>query len=68
LKLPRTREFDEAAALEATMRRFGAGGFATTAVRDLGDAIGLGQASVYNALAANGRSSLNASIAIWTPI
>jgi TetR/AcrR family transcriptional repressor of nem operon len=49
LKLPRPREFDEAAALEATMRGFGAGGFAATSVRDLGDAMGLGQASVYNA-------------------
>jgi AcrR family transcriptional regulator len=49
LKLPRLREFDEAAALEATMRGFGAGGFAATSERDLGDAMGLGQASVYNA-------------------
>jgi TetR/AcrR family transcriptional regulator, transcriptional repressor for nem operon len=49
LKLPRPREFDEAAALEATMRGFGAGGFAATSERDLGDAMGLGQASVYNA-------------------
>jgi len=31
------------------MRRFVAGGFAATAMRDLGDAMGLGQASVYNA-------------------
>jgi TetR/AcrR family transcriptional repressor of nem operon len=49
LKLPKPREFDEAAALEATMRCFGAGGFAAISVRDLGDAMGLGQASVYNA-------------------
>ena len=31
------------------MRRFWVGGFAATSVRDLGDAMGLGQASVYNA-------------------
>ena len=31
------------------MRRFWAGGFAGTSVRDLGEAMGLGQASVYNA-------------------
>ena len=31
------------------MRRFWADGFAATSVRDLGDAMGLGQASVYNA-------------------
>src|ERR1700723_258127 len=31
------------------MRRFWANGFAATSVRDLGDAMGLGQASVYNA-------------------
>ena len=47
--MPRPREFDEAAALEAAMRRFWADGFAGTSVRDLGDAMGLGQASVYNA-------------------
>ena len=31
------------------MRRFWADGFAGTSVRDLGEAMGLGQASVYNA-------------------
>ena len=31
------------------MRRFWAAGYAATSVRDLGDAMGLGQASVYNA-------------------
>src|SRR5271169_3130042 len=31
------------------MQRFWAGGFAATSVRDLGGAMGLGQASVYNA-------------------
>jgi TetR/AcrR family transcriptional regulator, transcriptional repressor for nem operon len=47
--LPRPREFDESDALEAAMRRFWADGFAATSVRDLGEAMGLGQASVYNA-------------------
>ena len=47
--MPRPREFDEDVALEAAMRRFWADGFAATSVRDLGDAMGLGQASVYNA-------------------
>jgi TetR/AcrR family transcriptional repressor of nem operon len=47
--LSRPREFDEAVALEAAMRRFWADGFASTSVRDLGEAMGLGQASVYNA-------------------
>ena len=31
------------------MQRFWAAGYAATSVRDLGDAMGLGQASVYNA-------------------
>jgi TetR/AcrR family transcriptional repressor of nem operon len=47
--VPRPREFDEGVALEAAMRRFWAVGFAGTSVRDLGEAMGLGQASVYNA-------------------
>jgi TetR/AcrR family transcriptional repressor of nem operon len=47
--VPRPREFDEGDALEAAMRRFWADGFAGTSVRDLGDAMGLCQASVYNA-------------------
>src|ERR1700744_331968 len=47
--LARPREFDESIALEAAMQRFWAAGYAATSVRDLGDAMGLGQASVYNA-------------------
>ena len=47
--MPRPREFDEGVALEAAMQRFWAGGFAATSVRDIGNAMGLGQASVYNA-------------------
>src|SRR6202044_4162138 len=43
------REFDESAALEAAMRCFWTAGYAATSVRDLGDAIGLGAASLYNA-------------------
>jgi TetR/AcrR family transcriptional repressor of nem operon len=47
--LARPREFDEGIVLEAAMRRFWAAGYAATSVRDLGEAMGLGQASVYNA-------------------
>lgn len=47
--MPRPRAFDEADALDAAMRRFRADGFAGTSVRELGEAMGLGQASVYNA-------------------
>jgi AcrR family transcriptional regulator len=49
LRLPRPREFDEGVALEAAMQRFWATGYAATSVRELGGAMGLGQASVYNA-------------------
>jgi TetR/AcrR family transcriptional regulator, transcriptional repressor for nem operon len=49
LRLPRPREFEEGIAIEAAMRRFWAAGYAATSVRDLGDAMGLGPASVYNA-------------------
>jgi TetR/AcrR family transcriptional repressor of nem operon len=48
-RLSRPREFDEGVALEAAMQRFWAAGYAATSVRDLGDAMGLCQASVYNA-------------------
>jgi TetR/AcrR family transcriptional regulator, transcriptional repressor for nem operon len=47
--LARPREFDEGTAIEAAMQRFWAAGYAATSVRDLGEAMGLGQASVYNA-------------------
>jgi TetR/AcrR family transcriptional regulator, transcriptional repressor for nem operon len=47
--LARPREFDEGTAIEAAMQRFWAAGYAATSVRDLGKAMGLGQASVYNA-------------------
>ena len=47
--MSRPRAFDEGVALESAMRRFWADGFAATSVRDLGEAMGLGQASVYNA-------------------
>jgi TetR/AcrR family transcriptional repressor of nem operon len=45
----RARSFDDAVVLDAAMRRFWAHGFAATSVRDLGDAMGLGAASLYNA-------------------
>ena len=48
-RLPRHRGFDEGTAIEAAMQRFWAAGYAATSVRDLGEAMGLGQASVYNA-------------------
>jgi TetR/AcrR family transcriptional repressor of nem operon len=47
--LPRPREFNEGVALEAAMRRFWQAGYAATSMRDLGDAMGLGAASLYNA-------------------
>jgi TetR/AcrR family transcriptional regulator, transcriptional repressor for nem operon len=47
--LARPREFEEGTAIEAAMQRFWAAGYAATSVRDLGEVMGLGQASVYNA-------------------
>ena len=47
--MPRPGEFDDDVALDAAIPRFWADGFAATSVRDLGEAIGPGQASVYNA-------------------
>jgi TetR/AcrR family transcriptional repressor of nem operon len=47
--MSRPRAFDESTALDAAMTRFWAAGYAGTSVRDLGDAMGLGAASVYNA-------------------
>jgi TetR/AcrR family transcriptional repressor of nem operon len=50
--LARPREFDAGTAIEAAMQRFWAAGYAGTSMRDLGHAMGLGQASVYNAFGA----------------
>ncbi len=50
--MARPRAFDEGTALEAAMQRFWADGYAATSVRDLGAAMGLSQASVYNAFGA----------------
>jgi TetR/AcrR family transcriptional repressor of nem operon len=47
--MPRPRAFDEESVLEAAMHRFWRHGYAGTSVRDLGQAMGMGQASVYNA-------------------
>jgi TetR/AcrR family transcriptional repressor of nem operon len=45
----RGRSFDEAVVLDAAMERFWEYGYVATSVRDLGDAMGLGAASLYNA-------------------
>jgi TetR/AcrR family transcriptional regulator, transcriptional repressor for nem operon len=45
----RTRSFDEDVVLDAAMERFWKHGYVATSVRDLGDAMGLGAASLYNA-------------------
>jgi TetR/AcrR family transcriptional repressor of nem operon len=47
--LVRGREFDEDDVLERAMKRFWQVGYAATSVRDLGEAMGLGTASLYNA-------------------
>ncbi len=49
LPLPRPRAFAEDRAIEAAMLHFWQHGYAATSVRDLGAAMGLGPASLYNA-------------------
>jgi TetR/AcrR family transcriptional repressor of nem operon len=45
----RSRSFDEGLVLDAAMERFWKHGYVATSVRDLGEAMGLGTASLYNA-------------------
>jgi TetR/AcrR family transcriptional regulator, transcriptional repressor for nem operon len=45
----RSRSFDEDLVLDAAMERFWEHGYVATSVRDLGEAMGLGAASLYNA-------------------
>src|SRR5262249_53835635 len=47
--MPRPREFDELAALEAAIDCFWKRGFEATSVRDLADAMGISAPSLYNA-------------------
>jgi len=47
--MARGRSFDETAAIDAATERFWKHGYAATSVRDLGEAMGLGAASLYNA-------------------
>jgi TetR/AcrR family transcriptional repressor of nem operon len=47
--LARPREFDQSTALDAATQCFWAAGYAATSVRELGESMGLSQASVYNA-------------------
>lgn len=47
--MSRPRSFDEDAVIEAAMQQFWRHGYAGTSVRDLGQVMGLGQASFYNA-------------------
>jgi TetR/AcrR family transcriptional repressor of nem operon len=47
--MPRPRAFDDAAVLDAATDHFWRYGYAATSVRDLGDAMGLVPASLYNA-------------------
>ncbi|HVY98537.1 MAG TPA: TetR/AcrR family transcriptional regulator [Dongiaceae bacterium] len=47
--MARPREFDEAAAMNAAIRRFWAKGYEATSVRDLADDMGITCASLYNA-------------------
>ncbi|SAK75743.1 TetR/AcrR family transcriptional regulator [Caballeronia ptereochthonis] len=47
--MPRPREFDEEAALDAAMAQFWSHGYEATSVRDLATTMGLTSASLYNA-------------------
>ena len=47
--MARPRSFDEADALDAAIECFWRRGYGATSVRDLGDEMGLGSASLYNA-------------------
>jgi TetR/AcrR family transcriptional repressor of nem operon len=47
--MPRPREFDEEAALDAATAQFWSHGYEATSVRDLASAMGLTAASLYNA-------------------
>ena len=60
--MARPREFDEAAVLDAAIRRFWLCGYEATSVRDLAEEMGIGSASLYNAFGDKRtlyRSSLN---------
>ncbi|MGK7864221.1 TetR/AcrR family transcriptional regulator [Falsiroseomonas sp. E2-1-a4] len=54
--MSRPRSYDEDAVIEAAMHQFWRHGYAGTSVRDLGQVMGLGQASFYNAF--GGKRSL----------
>ena len=47
--MPRPRSFNEAEVLDAAINCFWRRGYCATSVRDLGDEMGLGSASLYNA-------------------
>lgn len=47
--MSRPRDFDEAMVLDAAIDQFWNHGYAATSVRDLGEVMGLGPASLYNA-------------------
>jgi TetR/AcrR family transcriptional regulator, transcriptional repressor for nem operon len=54
--MPRPREFDEAAVLDAAMRCFWTRGYEATSVRELAESMGITGASLYNAF--GGKRSL----------